>query len=54
MIGPEAIVSERFVKVTDPHLSRGHHHDSLKMIFVTLTATIYGANRWVDQFAGSL
>ena len=29
-------------------VERGHNHDLLEMIFITLTATICGANSWVD------
>ncbi|TWU47143.1 ISAs1 family transposase [Rubripirellula reticaptiva] len=48
MNGPAAIVSKSFVNVTDPRLERGHNHDLLEMIFITLTATICGANSWTD------
>ncbi len=48
MNGPAAIVSKSFVNVTDPRLERGHNHDLLEMIFITLTATICGANSWAD------
>lgn len=48
MNGPAAMVSNSFVNVTDPRLERGHNHDLLEMIFITLTATICGANSWVD------
>jgi predicted transposase YbfD/YdcC len=48
MNGPATLVSKNFVTVTDPRADRGQNHDLLEMIFVTLTATICGANSWVD------
>ena len=45
---PTAIISKSFVNVTDPRVERGHNHDLLEMIFLTLTATICGANSWAD------
>ena len=48
MNGPAALVSKSFVNLTDPRVDRGHNHDLLEMIFITLTATICGANSWAD------
>lgn len=48
MTGPAMLVTETFVDVTDPRTNRGHNHDLLEMIFITLTATICGANSWAD------
>ena len=48
MNGPAASVYNSFVKVTDPRVERGHNHDLLEMIFIALTASIYGANSWAD------
>lgn len=48
MNGPAAIVSQTFENVTDPRAERGCNHDLLEMIFLTLTATICGANGWAD------
>jgi predicted transposase YbfD/YdcC len=48
MTGPAALVSKTFVNVTDPRVDRGHNHDLLEMIFITLTASICGANGWAD------
>ncbi len=46
--GPAGIVYKHFVKVTDPRLNRGTNHDLHEMVFMALTATICGANGWVD------
>lgn len=48
MNGPATLVSKTFANVTDPRVDRGQNHDLLEMIFLTLTATICGANNWVD------
>lgn len=48
MNGPASIVSQTFVNLTDPRVDRGRNHDLLEMIFITLTATICGANGWAD------
>jgi predicted transposase YbfD/YdcC len=48
MTGPAALVSKNFVALTDPRVDRGGNHDLLEMIFITLTATICGANGWAD------
>ncbi len=48
MNGSAALVDKSFVKVTDPRVERGHNHNLLEMIFITLTATICGANSWAD------
>ncbi|TWU48734.1 hypothetical protein Poly51_46370 [Rubripirellula tenax] len=48
MNSPAAIVCKSFVNVTDPRAERGHNHDLLEVIFITLTATICGANSWTD------
>ena len=48
MNGPATLVSKNFVDLTDPRADRGHNHDLLEMVFITLTATICGANGWTD------
>lgn len=48
MNGPAATIFKSFVNITDPRLERGHNHNLLEMIFIALTATICGANSWVD------
>lgn len=48
MNGPAALVTKTFANVTDPRVDRGHNHDLLEMIFITLTAAICGANGWAD------
>ena len=48
MNGPAAVVYNSFVNITDPRVERGHNHDLLEMIFITLTASICGANSWAD------
>lgn len=48
MTGPATLVSKHFVNITDPRAERGHNHDLLEMIFITLTASICGANGWAD------
>lgn len=37
-----------FEKVTDPRINRGENHSLIEMIFVTLCATICGADTWAD------
>lgn len=39
---------KHFENVTDPRLNRGSNHSLIEMIFVTLCATICGADSWVD------
>lgn len=41
-------IDKHFENVTDPRADRGHNHDLLEMIFLTLTATLCGANSWAD------
>ncbi|MCA9024336.1 MAG: ISAs1 family transposase [Planctomycetaceae bacterium] len=55
MVGPARNVQRHFVNVTDPRVDRGHNHDLLEMVFMALTATICGADGWVDveRFAKS-
>ena len=48
MNGPAATISKSFVNLTDPRSDRGHNHALLEMIFLTLTATLCGANSWAD------
>lgn len=48
MTGPATHVFKSFVNVSDPRVDRGHNHDLLEMIFITLTASICGANGWTD------
>lgn len=53
--GPAAVVGEHFEGVSDPRVNRGQNHHLLEMIFVALTATLCGAQGWVDveRFAKS-
>jgi hypothetical protein len=37
-----------FEKITDPRTDRGANHSLIDMIFLTLCATIYGADSWAD------
>ena len=55
MVGPARFVQRHFANVTDPRVDRGHNHDLLEMVFMALTATICGADGWVDveRFAKS-
>ena len=39
---------KHFEKVTDPRLNRGENHSLIEMIFLTLCATICGADNWAD------
>jgi predicted transposase YbfD/YdcC len=48
MDGPATLVSKSFVNLTDPRVDRGLNHDLLEMIFITLTASICGANGYAD------
>jgi predicted transposase YbfD/YdcC len=48
MEGPAALVCISFENVTDPRVDRGQNHDLLEMIFLALTATVCGADSWVD------
>lgn len=41
-------ISKCFEGVTDFRSDRGNNHDLAEMIFIALTATICGANSWVD------
>ncbi len=34
--------------VTDPRVNRGHNHNLLDMVFITICAVISGADRWAD------
>lgn len=54
-LGPAAVVHRHFENVTDPRVDRGHNHDLMEMIFLALTATICGAQNWIDveRFASS-
>jgi len=53
--GPALAVYNHFENVTDPRVDRGQNHSLIEMIFVALTATICGAQGWVDveRFADS-
>ena len=55
MVGPARNVQRHFANLTDPRVERGKNHDLLEMVFMALTATICGANGWVDveRFAKS-
>jgi predicted transposase YbfD/YdcC len=55
MVGPARFVQRHFANVTDPRVDRGFNHDLLEMVFMALTASICGANGWVDveRFAKS-
>ena len=48
MNGPAALISKCFVNLSDPRVDRGRNHSLLEMVFITLTATICGANSWAD------
>ncbi len=48
MTGPSAAIYKHFENVTDPRVNRGANHSLLEMMFVALTATICGADGWVD------
>ena len=39
---------KHFENVTDPRVNRGENHSLIEMIFVTLCATICGADSWAD------
>ncbi len=53
--GPALVVHKHFVNVTDPRVDRGQNHSLIEMIFLALTATLCGAQSWVDveRFAKS-
>ena len=53
--GPVAIVTKHFENLTDPRVNRGKNHALIEMVFLALTATICGAQGWVDveRFAKS-
>ena len=55
MVGPARNGQRHFAKVTDLRVDRGQNHDLLEMVFMALTATICGADGWVDveRFAKS-
>jgi hypothetical protein len=40
--------TKHFEKITDPRVNRGMNHSLTEMIFVTLCATICGADCWAD------
>lgn len=46
--GPAGVIYKHFEEVTDPRANRGCNHNLVEMIFMTLTATICGANGWAD------
>ncbi|TWU66998.1 hypothetical protein V7x_25700 [Crateriforma conspicua] len=48
MTGPASLVSNSFVKRTDPRDDRGHSHDLHETTFIALTAPICRANWWAD------
>lgn len=39
---------KHFEKITDPRINRGHNYPLIELIFLTLCATICGANGWND------
>ena len=41
-------IDKHFVSVTDPRVNRGTNYDLVEMIFMALTATLCGAQGWVD------
>ncbi len=43
-----ASIQECFEKVTDPRVDRGHNHNLLEMIFITICAVVGGADGWAD------
>ena len=53
--GAALVVQTHFVNVTDPRVDRGQNHSLIEMIFLALTATLCGAQGWVDveRFAKS-
>jgi predicted transposase YbfD/YdcC len=53
--GPAATIYKHFENLTDPRVNRGHNHNLLEMVFLALTATLCGAQSWVDveRFAKS-
>ncbi len=53
--GLAAVVFKHFENITDPRVDRGFNHDLGEMIFMTLTATLCGADGWTDvgRFANS-
>lgn len=55
MEGPATLIYNSFENITDPRVDRGSNHDLMEMIFMALTATICGADGWVDveRFAKS-
>jgi predicted transposase YbfD/YdcC len=43
-----ASIQECFERVTDPRVDRGHNHNLLEMIFITICAVVGGADGWAD------
>ena len=41
-------IDKHFAEITDPRVNRGANHDLVEMIFMALTATLCGAQGWVD------
>ena len=39
-------IDKHFAHVTDPRVDRGTNYDLVEMIFITLTATMCGAQGW--------
>ncbi|PNY36343.1 ISAs1 family transposase [Rhodopirellula baltica] len=48
MEGPATLIYNSFENISDPRVERGRNHDLLEMIFIALTASICGADGWVD------
>ena len=46
-------INKHFASVTDPRVNRGMNYDLVEMIFMALTATLYGAQGWMDIRQGS-
>lgn len=53
--GPASVVDKHFENITDPRANRGNNHSLIELIFMALTATVCGAQGWVDveRFAKS-
>jgi predicted transposase YbfD/YdcC len=43
-----ASIQQSFENVTDPRVNRGHNHNLLDMVFITICAVISGADGWAD------
>ncbi len=41
-------IQQSFENVTDPRVNRGHNHNLLDMVFITICAVISGADGWAD------